>query len=293
MRRRAGTEIDDEQFLGELPGDGDEPAVPVVDQALAVEGDDVLAVVGGADGVDVDQWRADLGDVPPDQGVALVALAGVEGRGVEVEQHRRTLRGELAQRLDLVEVVPHVFADRHADARRAAAAGQVDRLAHFAGGEEALVVEIAVVGQQRLAGALQDPAVADDRRGVVLANRAVVVALVQVEVDEPDHRGDALRRLRDARDRPLVGAEEVGVFDQVADAVAGQRHLRRDDQIRLLPPRLFDRRDDRSRVAVDVSAYGIELRQGDSHEIDAISYRRSANRRSVVGGQLSAVGDQL
>ena len=146
-----------------------------------------------------------------------------------------------------------------------AAGGHVDRLAHLARREETLVVEIAVVGQQRLAGALQDPPVADDGGGVVLAHRAVVVALVQVEVDEADHGGDAARRLRDALDRPLVGGEEVGVLDEVADAVTGQRHLRRDDQVGLLPPRLVDRRRDFRGVAVDVSANRIELRQRDSH----------------------------
>ena len=68
------------------------------------------------------------------------------------------------------------------------AVGIVDRLARLARREETLVVEVAVVGEQRLAGALQDPAVADHGGGVVFPHRAVVVALVQVVVDEADHR---------------------------------------------------------------------------------------------------------
>ena len=113
---RVRTEVDDQQLLLELPADGEEPAVAVVDQALAVEGDDVLAVVGGADGVDVDDRLAEPRDVAADQRVALVPLAGVERRGVQVDQDLRALRGELRQRLDVVVLVPQVFADRDADA---------------------------------------------------------------------------------------------------------------------------------------------------------------------------------
>ena len=45
--------VDDHQILGELAAHRDEPAGRVVDEALAVERDDVLAVVRRADGVDV------------------------------------------------------------------------------------------------------------------------------------------------------------------------------------------------------------------------------------------------
>ena len=55
----AQVEIDDEQCLGELAADGDELPVRIVDKALAIERNDVLAVVRGAGGVHVDERLAE------------------------------------------------------------------------------------------------------------------------------------------------------------------------------------------------------------------------------------------
>ena len=80
VERRLGlaVEVDDEQVFGELLADRDETGILVVDQTLAVERDDVLAVVRRARGVDVDHRPAHLFDVPADQCVPLVPLAGIE-----------------------------------------------------------------------------------------------------------------------------------------------------------------------------------------------------------------------
>ncbi len=47
-----------------------------------------------------------------------------------------------------------------------------------------------------------------------------------IDVDEADDGGDAARGRGDRLHRALVGLEKRGVLDQVADAVARQRHFR-------------------------------------------------------------------
>ena len=61
--------------------------------------------------------------------------------------------------------------------------------------------------------------------------RAVSLRRARVEVDEADDGGDAARGLGDRLHRALVGLEELRVLDEVADAVAGQRQFRRDDEV--------------------------------------------------------------
>ena len=145
-------------------------------------------------------------DVAADQPLARVALARIERRRVEIEQDRRAFGRQLGQRLDVVELVPHVLADRHAEPRRRRAARDVDRLAPPRRREIALVVEVAIVGEQRLVRALQNPAVAHDGGGVVLQQRAVLVALRRIVIDESDDRGDPVIQLSPPL---IVGPQEI------------------------------------------------------------------------------------
>ena len=210
-----------------------------------------------------------------DHRIALVPFAGAERRRVDVEQDVRALRHQLGQRLDVVVGVPHVFADRDPEADAAGAGGDVDRPALAPGREEALVIEIAVVRQQRLVGPLQHPPVADDGSGVVLADRAVLVAGAGGDVDEADDGGDAGGGSSNPLHCRLVGLEEAGVLDEVADAIAGQRHLGRDQQLGAGRDRAREGVEDRRRVAGDVAAGGIELSERDAHVgITILSVRR-------------------
>jgi hypothetical protein len=65
--------------------------------------------------------------------------------------------------------------------------------------------------------------------------------------------------------RPLVGVEESRLLDEIADAVAGQRHLGCDDDVGALAAGLVDRAEDRGGVPVDVPARGVELSERDAH----------------------------
>ena len=82
----------------------------------------------------------------------------------------------------------------------------------------------------------------------------------------------------DALHRALVGGEEPGILDQVADAVARDRHLGGDEQVGAARGRLGDRVEDLCRVPVDVAARRVELGQGDAHGADAACYRTGSAR---------------
>ena len=133
-------------------------------------------------------------------------------------------------------------------------------------------------------GPLQDAPVADDRRGVVLSDGPVVVACLQIVVDEADDGGDVARGCRNPRDRQVVGLQEIRVLDQIADAVSGQPHFGSDDQIGFLPYGLVNCGDDPRRVAVHVPAHGVQLCQGYAH---AETFYRVRPRATCTRGQLT------
>ncbi len=101
---------------------------------------------------------------------------------------------------------------------------------------------------------------------------------MEIEIDEAEDGGDAARRRGNPPDRPFVGGKEIGVLDEVADAVAGDDHLRRDQQVRFLPDGLVHGGEDPFGVAGNVPARGVQLGQGDSHGLpsDGLHIRRRA-----------------
>ena len=114
-------------------------------------------------------------------------------------------------------------------------------------------------------GALQDLPVAHHRRGVVFPDRAAVVARGRVEIDEADDGRDPARGLRDALHGELVRFEEPRVFDEVADAIAGQRHFGRDEEVRSPARGLVEGAEDLCGIAIDVPAGGVHLSERDAH----------------------------
>ena len=104
-------------------------------------------------------------------------------------------------------------------------------------------------------------------------------------IDEADDGGERRRRGGHALHRALVGGEEPGILDEIADAVARDRHLGGDEQVGAARGRLGDRGDDLCGVRVDVAARRVELGQGDAHGADAACYRTAA--RGTYGPSLS------
>ena len=84
-------------------------------------------------------------------------------------------------------------------------------------------------------------------------------------IDEADDCGQTCCRSGHALDRAFVRGEEACVLDQIADAVAGDAHLWRDEQFCPAGCGFRDGVEDFLRVAVDVAARRVELGQGDAH----------------------------
>ena len=87
------------------------------------------------------------------------------------------------------------------------------------------------------------------------------------------------RRRGDALQRALVGLEERRVLDQVADAIAGQRQLGRDDDVGAPARGRVERAENLCGVAVDVPARGVHLSECDAHVLySSISHQQDAGR---------------
>ena len=119
--------VDDQELLDELPAHRQQPPVGRVRQAFAVERDDVLPVVGRARGVHIYEGLSEPRDVLADERVALVPLAGVEGRRIDVDEDLGAAGRQLRQGLDGIVRVPHVLADRDAQPHATPAEDDVDR----------------------------------------------------------------------------------------------------------------------------------------------------------------------
>jgi hypothetical protein len=144
-----------------------------------------------------------------------VTLALVEGRAVDVDHNVGAGEGlGLGRALG----VPDVLADVDADFR----ARDLEDLRLGAGGEVALLVEDAVVGQELLVVDAGDLAIVDDGGGV---------KYVVVGVDEADYGRDAVNLGRGVVQRRLVIEDEAAAQQQVLGRVAGDRELREGNEV--------------------------------------------------------------
>ena len=240
-------EVGEEKGFVEALGPGEQLARGVEDHAAAIEDQLVLA----ADEIDVADEDALVGGAGGEELVAVLRLAGVERRAVDIHDH---LGAGLGLQDGGADGAPDVLADVHADPRAAfPPADNVDgRL--IAGTEVTLLVEDAVVGQVHLA-------VDADHRAVVGDGGRVVDVLVGV--DEADDRGDSARRLDDTVEGGEVGSEELLLEEQVFRGIAGRGELGESDEIGADRLRLLDGLDGLGGVAVEVADGGIDL--GERH----------------------------
>ena len=149
-------DLDDQEVFVEPRGATGDRAIRRHDQRSSVEHELVLP----ADGVDVDDPGAGLGGTRPQDVGALLHLAAVERRPVEVDDDRRAdVAVERWARL------PGVLADRQADV----GAGDLDGDAFGAGDERPAFVEDAVVRQLALRVARRDRPALQHRGRVVHA----------------------------------------------------------------------------------------------------------------------------
>jgi hypothetical protein len=104
---------------------------------------------------------------------------------------------------------------------------------------------------------------------VIVARGGVVIDESDDGCDPPGGGGDPLHRV-------FVGLHEPVVFHQVADAVAGQRHFRRHDEVGSAGPRLADGVQNLRGVGLDIAADRIQLCERDTHPCRSYSDKRTS-----------------
>ncbi len=197
----------------------------------AVEHKLVLA----ADLIDIKKRQPRLGHARNGHLLALRALFQSEGRAV---RHDKDFSAALGEEFG-DSVLPDILADRDAKPYPV----EIDRLRHWAGGEDALFVEHAVIRQIDLITQRLDPAAGDKRDGVVDLpvlpprrpdeKRGAAVDGDGRESVHRVHAGLHERRLEDEILRRIACNEKLGEHDEVR--VRGARLLRADRASAALP----------------------------------------------------------
>jgi hypothetical protein len=259
-RAAGGVHVDDEQVFVEPPARRQRPSPPVHREGVAVEDELVVAADLGAVGErQAVAPRVAGDDAPPER-----ELSHLEGRGRDVQEEVRPVLGLPRDRVGLVEppapeglVVPGVLADGQAQAPPLELDGGV-----VGGGlEMPVLVEDVVGGQQGLGPAGDDLApVEEDGPVDDGASRAGRVGL---------HAADDEARLFDpagggGQGLP-VGAQEVGLFEEVARRVAAQGELRGQHEVGPRRPRLGVGGPHPGDVPGHVADDGVDLGERDLH----------------------------
>ena len=219
--------------------------------------------------IDVEQRQAALLDARHGQRQPLVALVALEGRAVD---HQQQLGAALLQRLGGVGR-PHVLADHEAETH----AAEGDRARRRTGGEDALLVEDAVIRQIAFEAQSRDLAAIEQRRRVV--------ALAVLQPGRADDDGGAARRLAgEIAHGRLAGGDESGLQHEVLGRIPRDAELGCHDEIGAEPRPLLARAPEPRDVAGNVAHRGIDLGQRDGEVV------HGSDQSSVLSRQLSASG---
>ncbi len=245
--RSGGLEVDvaDQQLLAELRGARDRLAGVVDDEGVTVEDELVLAADERAEGDAREVVARTLREHP----LALHALAGVVGRGGDVQQQRRAGDGLVAGRRARL---PDVLADGQSDGLLA----DLEHRAAIARLEVALLVEDAVVGEEDLAIDRMHDAVGEHGGGVVDVGRALGKA---------DDGNDPVGLRCELVQRRAGGCQEALAQQQILGRVAGQRQLGKQHDIGAGLQRLLAPGANQRSVAGDVADGGVHLAEGQAH----------------------------
>ena len=240
-------DVGDEQFGGELRCPRHECALVVEHHRAAVEDQFVLA----AHLIHVDERTAGVGGAGGEHALAVVRLAVVERRSVDVDVQLGTTGGLLGQRPG---GAPHVFADAHRHFHPADDE-QLVRVVGVARGEVAGLVEHGVVGQHPLA--------IRAHHGAVHAHRSRVVE-VAVGIDEAHHCGAVPRVRGDGGERVLVVGHEAGLQHEVFRRIAGDGQFGEGHDVAARCLGLVVGGLDERHVAVEIADGWVDLGEGDA-----------------------------
>ena len=235
----SGIDVDDEERLLEARCPGDDLALVVEHDRVAVEDELVLATDEVAEG----HVARVVARPRHEHLLALLGLAHVEGGGREVDEEMRTGQRKIRRGRPRL---PHVLADRRCDDRLAEP--QEHQVAPL--GEVPVLVEDAVVGQEVLAIDAGDASVGADDAGV---------GEIRVEPGAADEGDDVRARLRQTLHGRAGGADEPRPEEQVLGRVPGDRQLGQHDEVGVLGPRLGDRVLELHAVAVEVADDDVQL----------------------------------
>ena len=133
---------------------------------------------------------------------------------------------------------------------------QLDDRAAVAGLEVALLVEDAVVRQEDLVIDGRDLAVVQERGGV---------EEITVLVDKADHGGDVRGGPCDHAELREVVADECRLEDEVLGRIAGDRQLRKADDVGARGARLVHPADDQPRISGQVTDGWVDLGESNPH----------------------------
>ena len=202
-----------------------------------------------ADQVRIKQRNAGRANPLAHHRLAVADLAGLIGRGVEIQNQPGPGRRGLLHRARLPDVLANGEPDRHA--------AQLEHTRRIARLEIALFVEDAVIGQPLLAVGVLDGAIADHCRAVVHAGVG--------GLGKTDDDGDAVDLSRQPLQGVFHGGQKIPAQNQILGRIAGQRQLREHHRVRAQPvARLPRRLQHPARIAGHVADEKIQLGNGDA-----------------------------
>ena len=206
--------------------------------------------------------RPALDDLSKRHLLAHLDLAAVVGRTVG---HQKNLRAALGQRLAHTELAPDVLADRNAETH----APHIDRPGHLAGVEDALLVELAVIGQIDLVAHANDLAVVDNGDGIV------ALAVLGARIAD-DHRRAAVGSFRcQLLDRLPAGFEKGRADHEILGRVARDHQLGEENEIRAVTGGIRPALADLCDIAGDIADSRVELGNRDAEHVRrGIGFRR-------------------
>ena len=264
-------DVDDDEVLAHRGAAGEQLAAGVEDERVAVEDELVLA----ADLVHVRDRDVVVGGARGQHALALAGLAGVEGRGVDVDDDRGAgERGVAGGAVGVPDVLADGGGDRDAaddEARRPRA-----RL------EVALLVEDAVVWEALLAVAGDDAPAVDE-------GGAVVEHAVELEAAD-DERGQPLRVARERLEGGDGLVDERRAQQQVLGRVAADRELGEGDEVGVALGGAARGVEDQRAVAREVADGAVDLGERDPQSSHRPPLSRSSSPVLALGARPRSVG---
>ena len=219
-----------------------ERLVTIEGKARAVEDQFVLTT----ELIGEDQRQACLDHLAQRHLMAHVDFPPVIGRAI---RHEQDFGAGLSQRFADAEIVPDLLADRHADPH----AAKIDRPRHLAFDENALLIELAVIGQINLVAVCEHTATVEN-------GDRIVPPLFTLAWKPDNDPWSAIGGIGSkSLNRLQAGTEESRFEHEIFRWIAGNEQLRQEQEICPLPGGIGPCRTRLGKIAGDVADDRVEL----------------------------------